>query len=167
MRYQKACKNTWQALLICNHTIWWFCVVFIPLPTYPLFFHQLKVFQIKHIITANFYYTVQLPFWLTAIPQHLMHIHNNGDFDSNEQSVSFFNSDLNSVCIFLTIENALSQSALLLGRTKRALANFDNTLNRFLSLKMSSTVDITPQNALLGPRSLPFIHLNSDSQSFW
>jgi uncharacterized membrane protein YesL len=36
---------------------------------------------IKHIITVNFYYTVQLPFWLIAIPQHLVHIHNNGDFD--------------------------------------------------------------------------------------
>jgi hypothetical protein len=41
----------------------------------------IKVFQIKHIITVNFYYTVQLPFWLIAIPQHLVHIHSNGDFD--------------------------------------------------------------------------------------
>jgi hypothetical protein len=43
--------------------------------------NQSLVFQIKHIITVNFYYTVQLPFWLIAIPQHLVHIHNNGDFD--------------------------------------------------------------------------------------
>jgi hypothetical protein len=42
MRCQKACKNVWRAFLICNHTIWWFCVV---------------------------------------LPQHLVHIHNNGDFD--------------------------------------------------------------------------------------
>jgi len=45
MRCQKACKNAWRAFLICNHTIWWFCVVFMPLPTYPLFFHQLKSFK--------------------------------------------------------------------------------------------------------------------------
>ena len=45
MRCQKACKNAWWAFLICNHTIRWFCVVFMPLPTYPLFFHQLKSFK--------------------------------------------------------------------------------------------------------------------------
>jgi hypothetical protein len=45
MRCQKACKNMWRAFLICKHTIWWFCVVFMPLPTYPLFFHQLKSFK--------------------------------------------------------------------------------------------------------------------------
>ena len=61
-------------------------------------------------------YSKQLEFWLNLQA-------------SREQIVSFFNSDLNSVFIFLTIEKALSQSALLFGSTNRLLASFARTPN--------------------------------------
>ena len=56
--------------------------------------------------------------------------------------VSLFKSDLNSVCIFLMIEKALSdsESALLFGNTNKVFASFERTPNLFVSEKMSSSV---------------------------
>ena len=54
--------------------------------------------------------------------------------------VSLFKSDLNSVCIFLMIEKALSESALLFGNTNNVFASFERTPNLFVSEKMSSSV---------------------------
>jgi hypothetical protein len=59
--------------------------------------------------------------------------------------VSLFKSDLNSVCIFLMIEKALSdsESALLFGNTNKVFASFERTPNLFVPEKMSSSFPIS------------------------
>jgi len=70
---------------------------------------------------------------------------------SNAHRLLLLSSDLKSVCIFLTILKALSQSALLFGNTSKVMANLERRLNLF-----PSTLHISPQKCSMSLSSSHF-----------